>query len=107
MHFITKFINAVKTTQRARIAAGHVITIVGKLLTRSQTRSFADDFVAFDNQMVAIAVLDHPLTAEQGDDAIRGVVNRHKVDEGVRFVRGQGHAPVVINELIEAGAEAR
>ena len=62
--FIPEFVDTVKTSEGAGVAASHVVTVVGKLFTRGETRGFANDFVAFDHKVIAIAVLDYPFTTE-------------------------------------------
>lgn len=98
--------NAVKTAVNHGIAAGDVITVVGKLLTRGQTGSLTHDFVALDHQTGAVVVEHDPFSAQQGDRVIRGVVDRNEVDKGMRFVRRQRGATVVVTQFVEGGRQA-
>lgn len=95
-----------KTPSGAGRAAGDVITVVGKLFTRSEAGRFADDFLPFDDQVGSVEVLDHPFSAEERERVFRSVVNRDEVDESVRLIGGQTRAAMVVDEFIEAGGKA-
>lgn len=57
-------VHSMETPVCDRIAASDMITVVGKLFTRRQSRCFAHDLVAFDDELTAIGVNDHPLAPE-------------------------------------------
>ena len=106
MDLVTKFIDAVKTPVDAGINAGHVITVVGKLLAGCETRGFADDFVALNDQLFAVVVLNHPFSSEQCDNAIGTVEDRYEIDERMGFVRRQCHPPVMVHKFVETSGQA-
>lgn len=107
MNFFAVFVDAVKTTDGARVDASDVVAVIGKVFAGRETGSFTDDFVPLDNQMGAIGVVDHPLAAEQRDGAIGGVLDGDKVHECVGLILGQAHPAMMINEFIKTGGEAR
>ena len=90
------FIHAVEAAAHLRIFTGHMVAVVGKLFTRGETRGFADDLVAFHHEMTAVGVGDDPLATEQCHRVVGAVVDCDEIDEGVRFVRGQAAAAVVV-----------
>jgi hypothetical protein len=105
MNFFPVFVDAVKGPGSAGIDAGHVIAVVGKMFAGREPGRLADDFVAFNDEVRAISVVDHPFTAEERDGAIRAVFDGDEVNERVRLVFGQAHAAVMINEFIETGGD--
>ena len=50
---VTVFIKSVETAMSPGIASGHVVAVIRKMRTRSEAGSFADDLVAFDDQLAA------------------------------------------------------
>ncbi len=92
---------------RAGIAGSHMITVVRKMGTRGQSGGFANDFVAFHNQLRAVGVFDDPLSAQQRDRSVGIVANRQVVDEGVRSVGRQLFATVPVDEFIQFNTQAR
>ena len=54
----------VKTPVGSGIAGGDVIAIVREVSAGRETGSFADNFVALDNQLSPVGVFDHPFAAE-------------------------------------------
>ena len=66
----------VKTPVGSGIAGGDVIAIVRKVSAGRETGSFADNFVALDNQLSPVGVFDHPFAAEQSHRAVGVVPNR-------------------------------
>ena len=105
MDFFSVFVDAVKATLSSRVGAGDVIAVIGKLLARGEPRSFADDLVTFDHELAAIGMHDYPFAPEEGDHAVRAVLNRDEVNESVRFVRRKRRAAVVVGEFVEAGGQ--
>ena len=102
----SQIIDSVKAAMAARVAASDVVTVVGKLFAGSESRRFTHDLVAFDYELVAILIIDDPLAAKQGDRVFGVVLQRHEIDEGMRFVRRQGLASVVVDQFVETGGEA-
>lgn len=107
MNPLTVFVDAVETAVCDRVAAGHVVTVVRKFFSRRETRSLADDFVAFDHELAAVSVDDDPFASEQSHGAVRAIFDRDEINEGVRFVGGQRRTTVVISELVESGDKPR
>ena len=70
MYFVSEFVDAMETAVGARVDAGHMVTVVGKLFAGCEAWCFADDLVGLDDELFAIAVLDDPFTTEQRDDAV-------------------------------------
>lgn len=90
-----------------RIAAGHVITVVGKRLARAESGRFANNLVALDHQALAVGLLHHPLPTAQFDRAVRAIVNSDKIDEGVRLVGRQAGTAMMVDQAIQASHQAR
>ena len=107
MDFPAEIVDAMETAVSARVVAGHVIAVIGKLLARREARGFADDLVALDHEAAAVGMEDHPFAPEERDGVVRRVVDRDEIDERVGLVRRQARAAVVIAEFVEAGGEAR
>lgn len=105
MDLVPKFVDAMKTAERARVGGGDMVAVVGKLFAGREARGFAHDFIALDDEVIAIAVLNNPFAAEQRDDAVGSIINRDKINECMRFIRGQGHTAMVIDKFVEAGGE--
>lgn len=103
---VTELVDSVEAAGGARVDAGDVVTVIGKVFAGRKARGFADDAVALDDQMRAIGVVDHPFAAEQRDRAVGAVFDGDEIDERVGLVLGQTHAAVMINEFIETGGEA-
>lgn len=101
MDEIPVFVDAVKTSVCTRIAPRHMVAVVGKLLAGREARRFPDDPVAFDHQTRAVRVQYDPFAAQQCDAAIGGILNRDEIDEGVRLVRRQARAAVVVAQLVK------
>ena len=106
MDFLAVVIHAVETAAHLGIAIRDMVAIVGKLFAGREARRFADDFVAFDDQAAAVAVDHDPFSAEEPDGAVGFVLDRDEINEGVRLVRRQAGAAVVVNQLVELGGEA-
>ena len=104
--FPAGFINAMETAAHDGIVAGHMVAVVGELFAGGEPRRFTDDLVAFDYQMRAIAMRDDPLASEQGDDPVGTVVDGDEIDEGMRLVRRQAAAAMMIAEFVEPGGQA-
>lgn len=96
-------IHSVKTSVRDRIAARDMVAVVGKLFARRESRCFADNLVAFDDELAAIGVNDHPFAPEQSDGAIGAVFDRDEINERVWLVGRQRRPAVVIGKFIESG----
>jgi len=96
-----------KAAVRDRVAAGHMIAVVREFFSRSEPRSFANDFVAFDHELTAIRVHHDPFASEQSHYPVRAVFDRDKIDEGVRLISGQRWPTVVVSELVESGDKPR
>ena len=103
MDFPTLFVDPVKTTVRHCIAAGDVVAVVGELFAGRQTRCFSDDLITLDDELTAIRVHNHPLSAEQRHGSVGSIFNRNKINEGVRFIRRKRRPAVVIGEFIKTG----
>jgi hypothetical protein len=56
VNFLTIFIDAVEATVGDRIAACHVVTVVGKLFSGVQSRGIPHNFITFNHQLAAIRV---------------------------------------------------
>jgi len=106
VHLVPEFVDPMVTAVGSRIDGCHVVAIVGKLLAGGEAGGFADDFVGFDHELFAVAMLDDPFAAEQRDNTIGGVANRDEIDEGMRFVRRQSHAAMVVHEFVEMSGQA-
>jgi hypothetical protein len=106
MDATAKFVDAVERAGGAGGGAGDVVAVVGKLFAGREARGFADDFLAFDDEMGAVEVLDHPFAAEERERVFGAVVNRDEVDEGVRLIGGQTRATVMVDEFVQSGGEA-
>jgi hypothetical protein len=100
------FIDPVEAATRSGIAAGYMVAIVGKMFTGGETGGLADDLIALNHEAGAVGVFDDPFAAEQRDRVFGGVLDRNKVDESVRLVRGQTHSAVMVSEFVEPGLEA-
>ena len=50
-----------------RIASGDVVTVVGKLLAGRESRRFAHDLVALDNELCAVIIMNDPFSAQERD----------------------------------------
>ena len=83
MDLVAEFVDAVKAAVGARINAGDVITIVGKLLPGGEARGFTDDLVALDDEAGAVGMDDDPFAPEEGDCVVRGVLDGDEINEGV------------------------
>src|SRR3954471_14544760 len=57
MNPISVLADPVKTAMRRRIAARHVVTVVGKLFAGREPRGLADNLVAFNHELRAVRVL--------------------------------------------------
>lgn len=86
MDFIAELIDTVKAALRTGIDAGRVVAVIRKLFAWGKARAFADDFVAFDDEGIAVVVVDDPFPTEKCDDAIGGIADGDKIDECVRFI---------------------
>lgn len=69
--------------------------------TRGESRGFANDFIAFHDQLGSIRVFDHPFSAQQRHRAVGIIANREVVDERMGPVRGQLLATVPVDEFVE------
>ena len=101
MHFIAQLIDPMKTAVRGGIGARDVVAVVGKLFSRSQLWRFAHDAVAFDHQARAVGVLDDPFPTQQGDGAVGAVPDGNEINEGMRLVRRETRAAVMVAEFVE------
>lgn len=101
MHFISQFVDPVKTAVGGRIGASHMIAVVGKLFSRSQLWRFAHDPIAFDHQPGAVGVLDDPFPTQQGDGAVGAIADGNEINEGMRLVRRKTGAAMVVAEFVE------
>lgn len=101
MHLIAEFVDAVKTAVSRRIGARHMIAVVGELFARRQLRRFAHDPIAFDHQARAVGVLDDPFPTQQGDGAIGAVPDGDEINKGMRLVRRETGAAMMIAEFVE------
>ncbi len=106
MDFPPQLVDAMEAALGAGIAAGNVITVIGKLFARSEAGRLSDDPVALDYEAGAIRMENDPFATEQGDGVLAGIVDRDEIDKGVGFVRGQAHSAMMIAEFIEPGREA-
>jgi hypothetical protein len=106
MHMAAEIIDTVKTALGASRPGGHMVAVVGKLLSRGEARGFAHYLVTFDHELAAVFMGDDPFATEQRDGVFGAVVNRDEINKRVRLVRRQALAPVMIHELVEAGGEA-
>ena len=106
VNLLAVVIHAVETAAHLGIAIRDMVAVVGKLLAGREARRFADDFVAFDDQAAAVAVDHDPFAAQEPDGAIGFVFDRDEINEGVRVIRWQAGATVVINQLVELCGEA-
>ena len=80
-------VDPMKATVSNRITTGHMITVVGELFARRKSWSFANDFVAFDNELASVGVGHHPFSAEQRDRAVRAILDGDEVDERMWLIR--------------------
>lgn len=87
------------------VAARDMIAVVGELFTRSEPRRISDDLIAFNHQLAAVGVSDHPFATEQCHRPIRRVRDRDEVNKGVRLVLRQRGAAVMIREFVELGGQ--
>lgn len=106
MNFFTRIIDPMEAPLRRGIQSGHMIAVIGKLLTGRQARGLAHNLVAFNDEPGAVRVFDHPFAAEKCDRAVGTVTDRNEVDKCVRLVRWQTRTAVVITQLIKGGDEA-
>ena len=106
MDLVPMFVDAMKTSMRRRVAAGHMVTVIGKLFARRDSWRFADNLVAFDHQPRAVGVQHDPFAAKQGHRAIGGIVDRDEIHERMGLVRWQTRPAVVIAQLVEGSREA-
>ena len=104
MDLFTVFIDSMKTAVSDRVAASDMVAVIRELFAGREPRRFADDLVAFDHELAAIGVRDHPLASEQGHGSIGSVFDRDEIDERMWFVGGERRPAVVIGELVEAGS---
>lgn len=100
------FVDPEETTVGDGILPGDVVTIVGKALAGGQPGRLTDDALAFDDEVGAVGMHDHPFAAEQGDHAIGGVRNGDVINERVGFARRKVGAAKMMAKLIEVGREA-
>ena len=107
MDLASKFVDPVKRPARRRIAAGHVITVIGKVLARCEARGFAHDLVALDDELAPIGMFDDPFPSEECDGVLRAVADGDEVDERMRLVGRKRRTTVVVGELVKSGGEAR
>src|SRR3954469_7407495 len=63
-------VKAMEATVGPGVAGADVVTVVGKLFARRQPRGFTHNFVAFDHEMLPVAMLDDPLAAQQRHRAV-------------------------------------
>jgi hypothetical protein len=90
-----------------RPAAGDVVAIVGKMLAGGQAGSIANDFIAFDHQLLAVRLKDHPFASEQRDGTVRLIFDGDEVDERVRRSLGQAFAAMMVDKPVQMSREAR
>lgn len=105
MNLCALFIDSVEAPLRHRIASGHVIAVVGKLFARREPRCFADNLVAFDDELGAIGVSDDPFATEQSHCPIRAIVDRDEVHKRVRLVGRKRWPAMMVGEFVETGDE--
>ena len=98
-------IDSVKAAAGNRIFIGHVVAVVGEFFAGRESRRLADDLVAFDDHLAAVAVLDDPFAAQERDGVFRAVADAHKIDERVGFIRGQAATTMMVAQFIEAGGK--
>ena len=101
MHAIAVFVHPMETSVRRGVAAGYMVTVVGKLLARAQARSLSDDLVSFNDQARAVGVNDDPFPAEQRHCPIRRVLDGDKVDKSVRLVLRKTGPAVMVTQLVQ------
>ena len=106
MDLFTGFVDAVKAAVRGGVLIGNVITVVGKLLTRSEAWGLPDDFIPFDHKAGTIGVEHDPFASQQGDRVFGFVADRDEVNEGVWLVRRKAGAAMVITQFIQTSGEA-
>lgn len=106
MNLPAEIVHPVEATLGFGIAAGDMVTVVGKLFPGRETRGFAHDFVAFDHEPFAIGMQDDPFAAEQDYGVLRAVGDGDMVDKRVRLVRRQARSAMVIAEFIEGSGQA-
>ena len=104
--FLPVVIHPVKTAAHLGIAMRDMVAVVGELFAGGEARGFTDDFVAFDDEAAAVAVDHDPFAAQEPDGALGFVPDRDEINEGMRFIRWQAGAAVVINQLVEVCGEA-
>ena len=105
MNLPALIVDPMKGSARRRVAAGDMVTVVGKLFPGLEARRFADDLVPLDHQPAAVGVLDHPFSPEERHRVIGAVADRDEIHERVGLVRRQRRAAEMVGELVEAGGE--
>ncbi len=107
MYFVSQFVDPMKTAMGGGISSRHMVTVVGKLFTRSQLWGLAHDPIALNHESRAIGMLDDPLPTQQGDGAVGAIADGNKINEGMRLVGRETRAAVMVAEFIEGRLEAR
>ncbi len=106
MYAVPLLIEPMEAAADDRILAGHMIAVVGKLLPGFEPRGFSHDFVTLHHEVAAVGVGEDPLAPKEGDRAVGAVVDRHKINKGMRFVRREAAAAMMVAELVEPGGQA-
>ena len=99
-------VEAVKTSVGPSIASSHVVAVVGKMSAGCEAGGFAYDLIAFDDELSAVGVLDHPFAAEKSDGPVRIVADREVINKRVRPVGRQLLAAVPIDKFVDFNAQA-
>ena len=96
-----------KTAEGLAITVPDMVAVVGKMFAGHEGGGLADDFVPLDHRPGPVRMFDHPLPAEQGNRALRAIVNGQIIDKRVGAIGGEVITAVAINELIQVNFEPR
>ncbi len=90
-----------KAAKSPTVAATYMVTVIGKMRSGYQGRGFANNFIAFNYRSAPIRMLNNPLSAEQGDRAIRVIMDCQVINKGMRAISWEMITAVAINQLIQ------
>ena len=100
-----EIIDAMETAAGNGVFVGDVVAVVGKFFAGRETWGLADDLIAFDDHLTAVAVFDDPFATQECDGVFRGVADAHEIDERVGFIHWQAATTMMVAQFIKAGGK--